>query len=258
MQNETVPARFMATLFSGDVFEIFLPHLDAGIKLGCMPTGKKAVPPNLQKLHCNECHGKTWHKRLKEVHDSGSERVADDYALWWDITHEMFECRGCNSVVMRRTHELSEWDSPDVRFFPPPVSRRKPEWFYEIPNEIRLLLEETYNSLDANSTSLPLMGARALLDMLIVDKVGDAGTFTEKMKTLENKGFISAKNREILEVALDAGNAAAHRGYRAKHQDVQAVMDIVENLLQATYVLGDVAAELKKSTPPRPGKKKAP
>jgi len=158
---------------------------------------------------------------------------------------------------MRRTHEFSEWDSPDVRFFPPPVSRHKPEWFDDVPHEMRFLLEEIYNSLDANNTALPLMGARAVLDMLIVDKVGDAGTFAEKMKALEGKGFISEKNREILEVALDAGSAAAHRGYRAKLQDVQAVMDIVENLLQATYVLDKVAVELKKSTPPRPSKKKA-
>jgi hypothetical protein len=122
---------------------------------------------------------------------------------------------------------------------------------------MRSLLKEVYNSLNADNTALPLMGARALLDMLIVDKVGDVGIFAEKLKALESKGFISKKNREILEVALDAGSAAAHRGYRAKLDDVQAVMDIVENLLQATYVLDKVAVELKKSTPPRPATKKA-
>lgn len=160
-------------------------------------------------------------------------------------------------MVVRRVHMLSEWDEPDIQFFPPPASRQKPKWFYDIPHEMRSLLKEVYNSLNADNTALPLMGARALLDMLIVDKVGDVGIFAEKLKALESKGFISKKNREILEVALDAGSAAAHRGYRAKLDDVQAVMDIVENLLQATYVLDKVAVELKKSTPPRPATKKA-
>jgi len=147
---------------------------------------------------------------------------------------------------------FSEWDGPDVRHFPPPVSRHKPEWFHDIPYPLQSLLNETYNSLDADTRALPLMGARALVDMVIVDKVGDVGSFNEKLKALESKGYISKKNREILDTALDAGSAAAHRGYAPKLKDVHSVMDIVENLLQAIYVLDKVAVEIKKSTPARP------
>jgi hypothetical protein len=60
-----------------------------------------------------------------------------------------------------------------------------------------------------------------------------------------------------LEVALDAGSAAAHRGYRPKLEHVQMVMDVVENLFQATYVSGKAAVELKKFTPPRRATNKA-
>jgi hypothetical protein len=35
-------------------------------------------------------------------------------------------------------------------------------------------------------------------------------------------------------------------------------MDIVENLLHAVYVLPTMAEDLKKTTPPRPGKKQTP
>lgn len=219
-----------------------------------MATPKKRV---LQRLYCNNCHGETLHRLLKAIHDEGSEPCGEQY-IWWDIVHEMFECCGCKSVVLRRTQHFSEWDGPDVRFFPPPASRHKPKWLRNIPHNMRLLLEEIYNSLDAATTALPLMGARALLDMLMVDKVGDVGSFAQKLRALEGQGFISRKNRDILEVALDAGSAAAHRGHAAKLGDVQAVMDIVENLLQATYVLDKVAVELKKSTPPRRPTKPSP
>ena len=217
---------------------------------------KKTANHNIQRLHCNDCRRNTLHRLLKETHDEASEPYDEQYHIWWHIVHQMFECCGCKSVVVRRSHEFSEWDSPDVRFFPPPVSRHKPDWFYQIPTSLRSLLTEVYNSLDADTRALPLMGARAILDMIIVDKVGDFGNFAANLKELESQGFISQKNREILDAALDAGSAAAHRGYAPKLADVHAVMDIVENLLQAIYVLEKVALEIKKSTPARPATKK--
>ena len=221
-----------------------------------MAAQKKTVNRNIQRLHCNECRGTKWHKLLKETHDQGSEPYDEDYRIWWHIVHQMFECCGCKSVVVRRSHEFSEWDYPDVRLFPPPVSRHKPEWFYQIPGSMLSLFKEIYNSLAADTRALPMMGARALLDMVIVDKVGDVGTFNDKLKALESQGFISKKNRETLDAALDAGSAAAHRGYAPKLEEVHAVMDIVENLLQAIYVLDKIAVEIKKSTPARPAVKK--
>jgi hypothetical protein len=46
------------------------------------------------------------------------------------------------------------------------------------------------------------------------DKVGDVGTFEQKLKALEDDGYVSKRNREVLDAALDAGNATAHRGHQ--------------------------------------------
>jgi uncharacterized protein YutE (UPF0331/DUF86 family) len=112
-------------------------------------------------------------------------------------------------------------------------------------------MQEVYRSLDANNKRLPMMGARTLVDMLIVDKVGDVGTFDEKLKKLEHLGVISSQNRELLNAALDVGHAAAHRGHAPKSDEVNAVMDIVENLLHVVYILPEMAERLKKTTPQR-------
>jgi hypothetical protein len=157
-----------------------------------MATTKK-INRNIQRVHCNSCRGKTLHKLLKEAHDEGSEPYDEQNHVWWHIVHQMFECCGCKSVVVRRSHEFSEWDYPDVRLFPPPVSQHKPDWFHKLPASLQSLLSEVYNSLDADTRALPLMGARAILDMVIVDKVGDIGTFADKLKKLENQGVISQK-----------------------------------------------------------------
>ena len=62
----------------------------------------------------------------------------------------------------------------------------------------------------------------------------------------------TAKHAEVLEVALDAGSAAAHRAFRPDPDDLNAVMDIIENLLHSIYHLEKLATRLKKTTPPRP------
>ena len=164
---------------------------------------------NLQKVHCNSCRSSTLHQLLKTAEDHGSEEIESLGNISWYVTSEMLECRGCKTVVLRRTESTSEDPEPSVRYFPPRVSRHPPEWQYKIPFQMMALLREIYKSLDADNRALPMMGARALVDMIMVDKVGDVGTFGEKLQSLEGQGFVSSKNRQILEVALDAGNAAS-------------------------------------------------
>jgi hypothetical protein len=102
------------------------------------------------------------------------------------------------------------------------------------------------------------MGTRTALDMLLLDKIGDVGSFPQKLEQMEKAGHLGRQNREYLAAALDAGNAAAHRGFQPEEQLLMHVMDILENLLQAVYVLASAAKELKKATPPRRLKQRAP
>jgi hypothetical protein len=114
------------------------------------------------------------------------------------------------------------------------------------------LLNEIYVALHSDSMRLALMGTRTLVDMLMLQEVADVGSFATKLKALRDKGVVSEKNREVLSVALDAGSAAAHRGYKPSRDEIEAVLDIVENVLQAAHHLSQVAEELRKKIPPRP------
>jgi len=98
------------------------------------------------------------------------------------------------------------------------------------------------------------MGTRALVDLFINETVGDIGGFHQKLTRLVDDGYLSARNREVLEAALEAGHAAAHRGHNPEAADVNLVVDIVENLLQ-TLVLKEKAAGLRDNTPKRTPKK---
>lgn len=211
-----------------------------------------------ERIHCNSCGQKTIHRVIKEYTQKNSEDVSEgEDFVSWKIVYTMFECCGCCNVTLRRQSWCSEWDETEVKFYPPPIGRSLPRWHNNLPLELMSLMEEVYTALQANSKRLVLMGARALVDLFMNDKVGDIGGFDQKLKELEKQGLISKTNMDILYAALEAGHAVIHRGFNPKKETVEQVMDIVENLLQ-TYVLDEAADDLKKSTPERKKKSKTP
>ncbi|MGI4841007.1 MAG: DUF4145 domain-containing protein [Janthinobacterium lividum] len=208
--------------------------------------------------HCNECARSTKHDHIAERVQHGEDQSGWDNHYTWTKTSAMLECRGCESISMRVDWWHSEYDaSDDIDYYPPRVSRKPPVWQSHLPADWQSMLREIYTALHANSRSLAIMGARALVDMYMNDAVGDIGGFAKKLSKLVTDGHLSKQDKEILDVALEAGHAAAHRGHTPTAQEVAHVMDIVENLLQK-FALRNHAAELSKGTPRRLLKQDAP
>jgi Domain of unknown function (DUF4145) len=206
---------------------------------------------NTTRAPCRLCLRETKHAVVASRVVQHTQQVEYMGEVWFRDTYEMLQCGGCEVVCLRHTYDWSEDPEPEVTYYPPPVSRAKPPWRNKLPSTLRTLLSELYAALHADSRRLALMGARTVLDMVLLEKVGDAGSFQHKLLLLEKRGYVGQRSREILAAALDAGSAATHRGYLPKMTDLQAVMDIMENVLQAVYVLEGAAAELRKTTPQR-------
>jgi uncharacterized protein YutE (UPF0331/DUF86 family) len=212
----------------------------------------------LEKIFCNECLREMKHIELSSVEKRGS----DDY-ISWENKYQVMECHECGNIVFRRRHWFSEdqWgDEPcyTYSYYPPIVSRPKPAWFDELSDELTDVLEEVYVALDTNSRFLAAFGARTALDIMMVDKIGDVGSFQQKLDALESKGYISATEKELLDAVTEAGNAAAHRGYAPDSKLLSSVMDILESVLDKIYFkperdkeLLEKARELKGRVPPR-------
>ncbi len=212
-----------------------------------------AAPRYIERVYCNECGQDTKHARLQKRSQHGSEPYEEGYSVSWTTVYTLYECCGCEAVSLKREFFFSEWNREDsqVDFYPPRTSRKPPSWMKDLPDLEQKLLQEVYRAIAADSPRLSLMGARALVDMLIVRTIGDTGTFAQKLMKLEADGFVSRVNREVLDAVLEAGNASAHRGFEPSSRQLQTVMDIVENLLQSQLLHGS-AQELKKTVPPRP------
>lgn len=200
------------------------------------------------KAHCNQCRGETKHDLLVERKQPGKD---DREAVYWCTTWSVLECRGCETVQLKRVFYFSEWgDDDETEYFPPRVSRHLPEWEHELPHGLGSLLREIYTALHADSRRLVMMGVRAAFDVFMTEKVGDIGGFDQKLKQLEAEGYFGSNDRELLEAALDVGHAAAHRGHAPRAADVEQVVDILEHVLQREVLAGSTE-ELRRNTPKR-------
>jgi hypothetical protein len=202
---------------------------------------------------CRRCLRTTKHLTLAMRETSHSEDVQGYGPIQWSDRYEMLECAGCESVTLRHTHWFSEEPDVVVVLYPPAVSRRSPNWKHKLPSRISSLMDEIYNALHSDSRRLALMGARTVLDIVLSEKIGEAGGFDSKLAKLEESGFVGTQSLEYLKAALEAGHAASHRGFDPKKDQLAHVMDIIENMLQTIYVLDQSAMELRKATPRRGG-----
>jgi transcriptional regulator CtsR len=157
---------------------------------------------------------------------------------------------------MRRVDWCSEdgpqWGAGPETYFPPRISRRKPAWIdrHEVADEYVELLGEVYVALHADSGRLAMMGARALIDVVIRRLVGDQDNFGRGLDALVDKDLVSNRDREIIKAAINAGHASAHRGHKPSSTDVNVVIDIVERMIHAE-ILTEQAEALKEATPQR-------
>jgi hypothetical protein len=126
----------------------------------------------------------------------------------------------------------------------------------DVPEIVCEIMDEVYRALPNNSRRLVAMGARATLEHVMIDKVGDVGNFTVKMDEMEKDGYLSRRQRMDLDTILEAGHATIHRGWKPTDEQISTVLDITERLIESTYIHNERAARLAQAVPPRPPRAK--
>ena len=127
-----------------------------------------------------------------------------------------------------------------------------PPWQSDLPRQVRNMHREVYGALHAKAPCCAMMGARTLVELVLIQVVGsDKGSFRSNLSAAVQTGHLTQNSKKVLESAIDAGSAAAHRGFAPNEQQIADVLDIVEHLLQGTYSLERTSDRLKKVIPPR-------
>lgn len=212
------------------------------------------------KTHCYNCDKETNQEILfsdskigpheiilRNEEGDDSQTIYTIVANIWNLT----KCRGCEEINFKHILRNSSDRSTDQTFyFPRKPIRQVPNWIMKLPMKYVEILQEVYFSVNEQLFILSLTGIRTLLDIYIVTKIGDVGNFKTKLNKLVTEGIITSSKASVLEAAIDAGNASAHRGYKPEKETLFQVLDIVENLLQSEIV-DRHSEKIKQNTPKR-------
>jgi Domain of unknown function (DUF4145) len=211
------------------------------------------------RSHCNQCHRETRHDVLHAERREGTVEPSEDYGggYDWVTSHRIIECRGCSYLSFQRSAWTDMDEDASTYNYPASVARQQPSWLYDLPGKYVPIMREIYPTIHGGHKRLAMMGARTVIDLILLDKVGDVGTFVQKLDALTKAGHVTISQSDILSAALEVGNATAHRAHTPAMREVGHVMDIIESILHSTFILPDVAAELKAKTPKRTVLKKA-
>lgn len=127
-----------------------------------------------------------------------------------------------------------------------------PSWLEKAPENVQVLVREIYEAKNVRLLALSAMGVRAVIDMVSLDKLDkDYGNFSEKLKRLRDEGHMTAVQHDALAAVVDAGSAAAHRGFIPDMESVEMMVTALNHLLQSLYVLENSSRELSTKTPVR-------
>jgi hypothetical protein len=199
---------------------------------------------------CSSCVRETAHDVLFET-ERRDEETLDTYAL--------ISCCGCAAVSMAHRKTFDGTVLYD-EYYPSPVSRKSPDWLVLLgigppPNpkefEISVLATEIYQAVAGGQYWLAAMGIRALLEQVMILKVGDLRTFEQKLDEFQKQGFVSFLQRDALRNTLEIGDAAVHRGFRPTEKELKVALDIVEGVLAPIFGHREEAERLADRVPPR-------
>ena len=220
----------------------------------------------IEKFFCNRCSGITNHFVRGEY--NRDESFADESIRTYDRLL-IVECCGCENLALVKmtatTEDLFYYEDPDTKetmaeliwdkvIYPPVTYRAPPTWFEDVPDPtLRQISEEIYKSLQTESNYLATFGSRTLIDRLILLTVGDKGNFVAGLNALQDEGKISQHERDILQPVIQAGHAAAHRGWAPTREQLTTILDTVEGLIRRLLVLPKLAEELEGAVPGRDG-----
>lgn len=233
-----------------------------------MPATPTASAPQRTRGHCPTCNG-----------DRNADIVAQHRETWHDEedgahgddVYNVLQCAGCSSfffqIARSSTYDMeAEWlgehgqwgytDRVHLTHYPPIIIRQKPMWMQAVEDQddvLAKLLNELYDLLNIALAILPAIGARTVFDRASeMLGVNAALSFEKKLDALVAGGRIGSEERKVLEILVDAGSAAAHRGWAPRAADVSTMMDVTESFLKSNFYLQQNVQQMRQRVPPKP------
>lgn len=132
------------------------------------------------KVPCSKCSGKTFHKVMLSLDQSGDDRDGE-WSFYWENHYQIIQCQGCKTVSFRNVYSSSEdvfqidddeWDSVEYEdLYPSRIEGRKgiDDAIAYLPIKVQRIYKETLQALNAKSPILAGMGLRALVETICAE-----------------------------------------------------------------------------------------
>lgn len=186
----------------------------------------------------------------------------------------ILQCCGCENIFLYG----SDWagcsdddQQPIPHIYPEPSSvtfkHHKPKENIYIHKDGDLdrcqfaqkLYEEVCTAINREQNVVAAVGMRTLINICCLISTGsdDYTTgFTKNLTSLEEKGYLAAKSKDFFLSILELGHAATHRTTIPRTKHLVICINAIESLIESLFVFPDDSAELARSTPPKPKRKK--
>jgi hypothetical protein len=196
-----------------------------------LPSGKNLtiIRDFLQKLYLKDyLDQNSWT-------ESGTEIKGERVCYWWCLTGK----------AMARLQALTPTPAAVDHPF-------RPGWIRKLPDTVlQGILNEVYEARAAGLLMLPLVGARTAFDRAMFVKIGDPGGFGQKLEEMKKKGLLDERGYNSLKPMIDAGNAAAHRGWTPTREILDDVITEVEHQLRDWFIRDAAVSRVRGAVPSR-------
>ena len=221
------------------------------------------IPDMTRRFMCRTCQRETGHWPIANGEVKRSYRKLERETASVQ-TFQVMQCKDCGATtycIDTRIHPgpmMGDSYIERTDYFPPLPLRAKPAWYSSLTEGYQTILAEIYQAIDNSLFFLSSTGARTALDQLIIEKIGDVGSFKDKVDKLVANKIIDDTEGVMLLAVIDAGSASAHRSYKPDQEKINHMMDILEAIFYKLLVepekkreLEKKAEELRKTTPKR-------
>lgn len=219
---------------------------------------------NYEEGHCPGCGA----RRADIVAQHKNEYHGYEYD---EVTYySILECRGCGETYFKSSSTNSEdyYHDEDPHtgefdivsretnyYWPPVIQRHPPAWASDLRAKDQVLgslFDDVYTALSNDLAVLAAIGMRTVFDRASeLLEIAPNKTFQQKLEGLRISDHITQKEVSVLAVLIDAGSAAAHRGWKPKPRQLDAMTTILEAFLHRAFFLEEIGVKLGRSVPPR-------
>lgn len=195
------------------------------------------------------------------------EHQADPHNLsYGGSQHKLLECCGCGTVF----YYEDSWDSEsgdndfegrftfdhNIKTVPVPENQSlKPEWVFQIDKQDSVLyciLNEVYTAYEHKSLILASIGLRTAFDRTTeVIGIRSDLPLNKKVEAVFDLGHVSQKERNQLSIVADAGNAAAHRGWKPDESTFESLLRVTEKFIHKMVLEDNKVEEIGEQIPKR-------